>query len=56
MIPYSFIKSDAHFNIGCAITFAQFLPKGVYITMHGKIFSYDNMIKNKETLEFEARN
>ena len=54
MIPYSFIKSDAHFNLGCAIAFAQTLPKGIYITMHGKIFNYDNVKKNKKTHEFET--
>lgn len=54
MIPYSFVKSDAHFNLGCAIAFAQTLPKGVYITMHGKIFNYDNIKKNRETGEFET--
>ena len=54
MIPYSFVKSDAHFNLGCAIAFAQTLPKGVYITMNGKIFNYNNVQKNKETLEFET--
>src|SRR3989338_3362160 len=53
LIPYSFVKSDAHFNLGCAIAFAQILPRGVYIAMHGKIFSHDNVRKNKETLEFE---
>ncbi|MBS3114318.1 asparaginase [Candidatus Woesearchaeota archaeon] len=54
LIPYSFVKSDAHFNLGCAIAFAQILPRGVYIAMHGKIFSHDNVRKNKETLEFET--
>ena len=54
MIPYSFVKSDAHFNLGCAIAFAQTLPRGIYITMHGKIFNYDNVKKNKETHEFET--
>ena len=54
MIPYSFVKSDAHFNLGCAIAFAQTLSKGVYITMHGKIFNWDNVRKNKETGEFET--
>ena len=53
MIPYSFVKSDALFNLGCAIAFAQLLPKGVYISMHGKVFDYRNVRKNKETLEFE---
>ena len=54
LIPYSFVKSDAHFNLGCAIAFVQTLPKGVYITMHGKKFNYDNVQKNKETNEFET--
>lgn len=54
MIPYSFVKSDAHFNLGCAMAFAQILPKGVYVTMHGKVFNYDNVRKNKETKEFET--
>lgn len=54
MIPYSFVKSDANFNLGCAIAFAQALPKGVYVTMHGKIFDYDNVMKNKETNTFET--
>ena len=52
MIPYSFVKSDAHFNLGCAIAFAQTLPNGVYIAMHGKVFEYDNVKKHKETNEF----
>ena len=54
MIPYSFVKSDAHFNLGCAMSLAQALPKGVYITMHGKVFDYDNVKKNKEINEFET--
>lgn len=54
MIPYSFVKSDAHFNLGCAIAFVQFLPKGVYIAMHGKIFNYDKVKKNKQNNEFET--
>lgn len=53
MVPYSFVKSDAHFNLGCAIAFAQTLPNGVYVTMHGKIFNHDNVRKNKETSGFE---
>jgi len=54
MVPYSLIKSDAHFNLGCAMAFAQTLPNGVYIAMHGKIFNHDNVMKNKETSEFET--
>ena len=54
MVPYSLVKSDAHFNLGCALAFAQTLPNGVYIAMHGKIFNHDNARKNKETSEFET--
>ncbi len=54
MIPYSLEGSDAVFNLGCAITAAQLLPVGVYITMSGKIFSWDNCRKNKERGIFET--
>ena len=53
MIPYSFGGSDALFNFGCAISAVQILPKGVYITMNGRIFPYDNVRKNKEIGEFQ---
>jgi len=54
MIPYSFGNSDALFNLGCAVSAVQSLPKGVYITMNGKIFSCDKVRKNKEIGEFET--
>jgi L-asparaginase len=53
MIPYVFGASDALFNLGCAFSAVQALKRGVYITMNGKIFSWDNVRKNKETGEFE---
>jgi len=53
MIPYAFGASDALFNLGCAFSAVQALPKGVYITMNGKIFSWNNVRKNKESGEFE---
>lgn len=53
MIPYNQKNSDALFNLGSAITTVQILPQGVYITMNGKIFSWDNVRKNKELQEFE---
>ena len=53
MIPYAFGASDALFNLGCAFTAVQALKQGVYITMNGKIFSWDNVRKNKESGEFE---
>ena len=54
MIPYNQEKSDALFNLGCAVSAVQILPKGVYIAMNGKIFSWDNVRKNKELGLFES--
>jgi L-asparaginase len=53
MIPYAFGASDALFNLGCAFSAVQALPQGVYITMNGEIFTWDNVKKNKESGEFE---
>lgn len=53
MVPYSLVNSDALFNFGCAIAAVQALPKGVYITINGKIFTWDNVRKNKQIGEFE---
>jgi L-asparaginase len=53
MIPYAFGASDALFNLGCAFSAVQTLPPGVYITMNGKIFSWNNVRKNRESGEFE---
>ncbi|MBI4272639.1 asparaginase [Candidatus Uhrbacteria bacterium] len=53
MIPYTFGSSDGLFNLGSAIAFVQTLPPGVYISMNGKYFKWDNVQKNKEKGEFE---
>ncbi len=55
MVPYQFKNSDALFNIGCAMAAVQTLVNGVYITMNGKIFNYDEVIKNRELGEFKHR-
>ncbi len=53
MIPYSFGASDALFNLGCAFAAVQALQPGVYVTMNGKIFTWDKVRKNKQSGEFE---
>ncbi len=53
MIPFAFGNSDSIFNLGNALAFVQTLPHGVYISMHGKYFSYENLRKNKQIGEFE---
>ena len=54
MIPANKEKSDALFNIGAALSAVQLLPHGVYITMNGKIFLWDNVKKNIDKGIFET--
>lgn len=56
MVPYVFKKSDSLFNLGSAMSAVQCLPYGVYITMNGKVFSADNVVKNREEGVFETLN
>jgi L-asparaginase len=53
MIPFSIGCSDALFNFGCAAAAVQILPPGVYITMNGRIFNWDNVHKLREEGRFE---
>ena len=53
IVPYAFGSSDGLFNLGSALAFVQTLPHGVYISMNGRIFNWDNVRKNKENGEFE---
>lgn len=56
MIPYKFGSSDGLFNLGSALAFVQTLPAGIYISMNGKYFHWDNVKKNKELGLFEELN
>ena len=53
MIPIKFGSSDGLFNLGSALSFVQTLDPGVYITMNGRYFHWDNVKKNKEIGAFE---
>lgn len=53
-IPANQEGSDAMFNLGAALTAVQTLPAGVYITMNGKIFPWENVRKNRDTGFFET--
>lgn len=54
MIPIAFGSSDGLFNLGGAIAAVQVLPPGVYITMNGRVFPWDDVRKNRDTGVFEA--
>jgi L-asparaginase len=53
MIPIAFGSSDGLFNLGGALTAVQVLPEGVYVTMNGRVFPWDDVRKNRETGVFE---
>jgi L-asparaginase len=53
MIPIAFGSSDGLFNLGGALTVVQVLPAGVYVTMNGRVFTWDNVRKNPDTGVFE---
>jgi L-asparaginase len=53
MIPYAFKNSDAVFNLAFALSTVQTLPHGIYISMNGQNFRWDNVQKNKKEGTFE---
>ena len=54
MIPIAFGSSDGLFNLGGALSAVQSLPAGVYVTMNGRMFRWDDVRKNRELGIFEA--
>ena len=53
MIPYTFGSSDGLFNLGSALSFAQVLPRGVYVAMNGRVFDGQRVRKNQQAGVFE---
>ena len=53
MVPYAVTGSDALFNLGSAVSSAQLLPSGVYISMHGRIYESAHVRKNRKRGVFE---
>ena len=53
-IPANKENSDALFNLGAALTAVQLLPRGVYLTMNGKIFLWDNVRKDLDSGFFDT--
>ncbi len=55
MEPAKFKTSDAVFNLGLAVAAVQILPPGAYISISGRVFSPDNVRKNRELKQFEEK-
>ena len=54
MVPIAFgTSSDGFFNLGSALAFVQTLKPGVYITMNGRYYNWDNVRRNRKTGYFE---
>jgi len=56
MLPYELIQSDALFNFGTALSTVQTCQPGIYITMNGKVWSHDQVVKNEIVANFESVN
>jgi L-asparaginase len=54
MIPFAFGSSDGLFNLGSALSFVQVLPAGVYVSMNGRWFPWNDVRKNTDTGVFES--
>ena len=46
-------NTDAPFNLGYALGSMKHLREGVYVAMHGRIFSWENVRKNLDRNQFE---
>ena len=54
MVPYRVARSDALFNLGFACAAANLAAAGVYIAMNGQIFSWDDVMKNRDQGVFQS--
>lgn len=55
MEPAKFKSSDAVFNLGSAVAAVQTLAHGVFIAINGRIFTPDNVRKNRALKQFEEK-
>lgn len=55
MIPFEVAGSDAAFNLGFAVASAQQAKPGVWIAMHGRLFDWNAVRKNREIARFEDK-
>jgi len=53
MLPFELSSSDALFNLGTAVAAVQLAQPGVYITMNGQVFPFDQVQKNRAQGRFE---
>ena len=54
MVPYQIARSDALFNLGFACAAVHLASVGVYIAMNGQLFSWDDVMKNRDLGVFQS--
>lgn len=54
MVPYQITQSDALFNLGFACAAANLAAAGVFIAMNGQLFSWDDVMKNRDRGVFQT--
>lgn len=54
MVPYQIARSDALFNLGFACAAANLAAVGVYVAMNGLLFSWDDVMKNRDLGVFQS--
>jgi len=47
MVPYSIDRSDALFNLGCAVMASQLLSDGTWIAMNGRVLEWETAVKDR---------
>jgi L-asparaginase len=52
MVPYRYDATEAAFNLGGAIALARYLPSGVYMYMHGRVFDPSHTDKDESVPRF----
>jgi L-asparaginase len=52
MRPEKFSDSDAPFNVGAAIGALNVLSPGIYITMNGRVYTWDKITRDYDTGQF----
>ncbi len=52
LLPYELTRSDALFSLGAAMMAVQLVEPGVYVSMNGRVWAFDQVAKDEEAAMF----
>jgi L-asparaginase len=55
MTPLGFERSDGLQNLTESLLAARILPAGIWLVIHNQVFPIDQVRKNRELAQFEAK-